>query len=128
MQACPGRVPCAHNDPLQAYLTQFYSRQPLNHTAWLRRPGEKNAHQRGNSAVPAATRQGAVAQSAAAVAHGTDRDDAQTEIVQAEVPLIAEASLQVGLGEGVHLIPGLVILRQQGRTCTALAARMQWFF
>ena len=44
------------------------------------------------------------------------------------MPLVAEASLQFGLGEGVHLIPGLVFVRQQGRTRTALAARMQWFF
>ena len=53
---------------------------------------------------------------------------AQTAVAEAEVPLIAEASLQYGLGEGVHLIPGLIVVRQQGRTSTALAARMQWFF
>jgi hypothetical protein len=46
----------------------------------------------------------------------------------AAAPLVAEASLQFGLGEGVHLIPGLVFVRRDGRTSTALAARMQWFF
>ena len=69
-----------------------------------------------------------VAHSAAPAPHGTDGGDAQAAATQAEVPLVAEASLQVGLGEGVHLIPGFVIMRQQGRTSTALAARMQWFF
>ena len=79
--------------------------------------------------MPSATMRGALAQpAAAAVVHGADDGDARTAASQAEVPLIAEASLQLGLGEGVHLIPGLVIVRQQGRTSTALAARMQWFF
>ena len=44
------------------------------------------------------------------------------------VPYIAEASLQFPVGEGVHVIPGLVAVRQEGRLTLSLVARTQWFF
>ena len=43
-------------------------------------------------------------------------------------PYIAEASLQFPVGEGVHVIPGLVAVRQEGRLTLSLVARTQWFF
>lgn len=43
-------------------------------------------------------------------------------------PWIAEASLQVPLGEGLAVTPGFVAVRANGATTYALAARMQWAF
>lgn len=45
-----------------------------------------------------------------------------------EPPWIAEASLQLPLGEGLVLSPGLVAVCADGDTTFALAARAQWAF
>jgi len=108
------------------FLFELEPHEPLLRVGtWLCRP--RDTHHGADGAMASATSHGA-AVSPTAAAGGTNGDDAQAAPAPAEVPLIAEASLQVGLGEGVHLIPGLVMARQQGRTSTTLAARMQWFF
>ena len=43
-------------------------------------------------------------------------------------PYIAEASLQFPVMDGVHVIPGLVAVRQDGQVTLSLIARTQWFF
>lgn len=57
---------------------------------------------------------------------GSDRSSGDQGLGAA--PYIAEASLQFPVGEGVHVIPGLVAVRQDGRLTLSLVARTQWFF
>ena len=48
--------------------------------------------------------------------------------VPSSAPFIAEASLMFPLGEGVHVIPGLVAVRHDGQMTLSLVARTQWYF
>lgn len=70
---------------------------------------------------------GLLAESAGA---GSDRSSRDQDVDQGlgAAPYIAEASLQFPIGEGVHVIPGLVAVRRDGRLTLSILARTQWFF